>query len=516
MFGFGTDKQVVSLDWDGRRLRMAHWRVKRGMARVLRVVGAPIPSDVAIDRPDQMGGFIKRVLAHEGIKSRGAVIDVPRGQVVLNTLSLPAVNVGDLAGMVQLQVAKELPFSLSEAVVDFAVRGDGTADGHSDVLVAAIRRDVLKFYQQVCSAAGLTLERLGLRPFSNMVAVLDMLGNEGYGRVLYADVGPQQTEIGIIKDGTLVFSRAGSVPLDEEHDELPGIRVVDNSAPEERLINKLAVEVNRTAVDYRRTDPGASFDAVVVSGTSGLEARLADQLQDAFNVAGRVYDPTPVLGEITTDEDPPSAWVAIIGLGLAHVTEGRQHLDFVHPKKPVDAAAKRRQKLPWVGAAMIFLGIGGAATYALVYKPLAEDRTELDKEIKVLKEEVELKTQGTKVVSAITAWQDQHPVWPDELLVLMDHLPNDREAAHLKDMQFAATQGEVAFDMFAVNEDVIKNMADDLDTVARADGKKMFNVTRGNITPNMEKDTIYKWKSAITVQSARIAELKNKRDKRRG
>ncbi|MCH8965689.1 MAG: pilus assembly protein PilM, partial [Planctomycetes bacterium] len=143
MFGLSGDKQVVSLDWDSRFLRVVQWRISGHNAQALKSVAAELPEHVSVKDADSLGSFVRQVLSNARIRTTSVIVDIPRDQAVLNTMSLPAADLDDLAGMVQLQIAKELPFPLDDAIVDFAVTQQDSASNTADVLVAAVRFEVM-------------------------------------------------------------------------------------------------------------------------------------------------------------------------------------------------------------------------------------------------------------------------------------------------------------------------------------------------------------------------------------
>ena len=46
LFGLGSDRQVISLDWDSRSLRVVQWQLGKGKARVLKSLTAGVGADV--------------------------------------------------------------------------------------------------------------------------------------------------------------------------------------------------------------------------------------------------------------------------------------------------------------------------------------------------------------------------------------------------------------------------------------------------------------------------------------
>ncbi len=545
MFGLGGDKQVISLDWDMHSLRVVQWRMSRRRAWALKSVTARLGDDVVVKDAESMGNFVQQVLSEERIRTQSVIVDIPRDQAVLNSMSLPAVDLNDLAGMVQLQIAKELSFPLGDAVVDFAVtEHDGEANT-ADVLVAAVRCEVLDFYKSVCEQAGLKLERVGLRPYANMVAVNEMLGSQTPGRVMFVDVGPALTEIGILRDGVLVFSRAASVLLDEEHGdsvdgylgtlpedkpgaegaedkiqiESPGLEQVEPQPSRESLIvDSLMVEITRSAEAYRSTDPGARFDHIIVGGSSELEEQLAAKVSKRFGVPAETYNPEPLLNAEKHRGGSITAFAAAVGLGVGHAAEDKLQFNFLAPKKPLGAAARRRKQLPLAGAVVAGVAVVAAAAYYFGIVPKHERIAELQTEIATLNKEVDRYEEVSRIVKQVEQWEQAQLVWPDELMQLSEAFP-DNEEAYLQDLDMNASKGEISFTIRAKSRAVINNLATSLNELTRPGRKKdekreVFKVSPPKIG-SKERDEQYPWNSKMTIKSARIDESQSKNKKGR-
>ena len=196
---------VLAIDWDSCRLRIVHAGFRKKAMHVDLMLSVDIPASVDAADPEEMGKLIRQIIDQQKIRTRNVALDVPRDQVLLSTLRLPAASANEMPSMVEFQIAKELPFPLADAVVDFAMPNLDEAEGTVDVLVGTVRKEVVRYYQNTCEAAGLHLSSLGLRPYANKVALDELLAKDQPDCVVMVDVGPRMTEIDIIRGGALVF-----------------------------------------------------------------------------------------------------------------------------------------------------------------------------------------------------------------------------------------------------------------------------------------------------------------------
>ncbi|MBI4719228.1 MAG: pilus assembly protein PilM [Planctomycetes bacterium] len=444
-------KRILAIDWDPRTLRIVHAHLAKRGVKIERVLAVPIPTEVDPANPQQMGGHIRRALEQEGITTRHATVDIPRDQVTLNTLTLPTAVPEGLPGMVQIQIAKELPFSVNDAAIDFAAPAASGAPT-ADVLVAAVRREVLEQYQATFEAAGLRLDRVGLRPYANKIAVCELLRHAVPDRVVFMDVGPTLTEISLLRGSALAFSRAASVVIPPGTGEAPRLTLVRDvgvSSPvapsglspgeagptREGVIQSLVVELTRSIEAYRAKDAGARIDHVVIGGDQGVEEPLAEAIQQRLGTTTEIYNPAACFGWEPDEGAAASAFAATLGLVLGHAREDQLQFDFLHPKRSESAAKKRLKRAPVVAAVVLLFAAAGAvgvagstradrATLARLQARIAELRAQETDNKKFL-ELVEGRNGLREFDSA------QH-VWVDVLRDIMQVLPGTEELVLLE------------------------------------------------------------------------------------
>src|SRR6185369_9340754 len=125
---------VTALEVDGGTLRVVQATPRGDQVVVTRVAAQPLDLPAEADRSDAagLGAAVGRALSALQIKASSVVMGVPRAQVILRNLILPALtDIRELASMVHFQISRDLPFRLDEAVVDFRVRGPVRTPGPS-------------------------------------------------------------------------------------------------------------------------------------------------------------------------------------------------------------------------------------------------------------------------------------------------------------------------------------------------------------------------------------------------
>lgn len=533
------DRRILSVDWDPRELRVVHARIRKETVRVEDVVAVAIPAEVDLGSAEQLGRLLRRALDQERISSRHVIVDIPRDQVVLDTLTLPDVSASDLAGMVELQVAKGLPFPISEAVVDFAVPPDGSEDGQRDVLVGAVRAEVVDYYRQVCETAGLRLERIGLRPYANRVAVGAFLSGPLPERVLIADVGPVLTEIDVLRRGQLVFSRAASVfvpgdicrvvPLsaadqadtrtgpqaDAEASIIP-FDIEPDSGPRDMaaVVADLMVEVTRSIEAYRGTDPGAEMDCAVVAGATGIEETLAEAIQRRFGVHAETYNPAALLDGDKERGAAAAGFSAALGLTLGHAGEGRLHFDFLHPKKQEVPAQAKLKKVPLVAAVVALFAIAGGVFYWQGPAKGFARRHELEEQIREVEAEIKANKPFIKMVEAAQEFEQEQVVWLDELKNLANLLPDGKKVV-LDKLDLNQRGKSMKFDVRASDGRQAGKIVEQLEAYRPEDGgRQRYWAKRGST--DYDSGGTFRHKASITVEiDKQKKDSKRRSDRRR-
>lgn len=388
-------------------------------------------------KADVFGVALKKALDQIGARPKAAYMCVPRAQVVLRPLIVPNLeDVREMAAIVNFQISKDLPFRIEDAVVDFKVlrmlepiaappvqptegapatpEGPAVPQPRLEVLVGAVKKDVVDFQKAVAAAAGFELAGLALRS-SAYVRVLRACGETPPDAALALIVLRQEEiTVEVIANEALALSRVINVPLPAPN---------ASAEAESAFLNAVALEVVRSLHSYDGMMWHKPIAKVLVGGASGLELKVAEALGIRLQLPASVLDLRDSLRSKDATREELSAALAPIGLSIAAQDPAGLPIDFIDPKKPAVPGNSRRTKIIIAAAAVLVVmaGLFGVRARLIqnhnkIKQAVQDQVTEAEKKSPLYRK---LKSQ-TKVVKA---WADDDQNWLDHLAYLSGILP---------------------------------------------------------------------------------------------
>lgn len=346
---------IVAINLDGDRL-CALSAGNGDRVRVRAWLSSQVPSGVDMRSPEAMGTWIRGELERAGLAGSRAVFVVSRGDVVLKRLRLPraeGVDETELAGMVRLQMARQLTMAIEGATIDYVpigVEGLPTEPGQIDVLAGALPGDRMSFLRGLSSAAGLRVERVGLRS-AGAAAILAEASAKRNGPILGIAMGTGSMEFVVVDAGRLVFARSADV----------GLSALAKGERQENFAERAAVEAKRTWMSYRVGPESVQVESVAVIGEGPLAAEVARRCGESLEIAWELVGiPKAIELPAAMPETERLVAVSLAGL-LAEEILTTRTLDFAHPRKPPDRAAAKRQ-LVLLGVLLLIV-VGGGGWY---------------------------------------------------------------------------------------------------------------------------------------------------------
>ena len=341
-------QDVTALDIDQRMLRVVQvvTGTTPGSIRVKRVEVMPVPeNDFDLENPQKVGEWIGTQLKAMHLTPGLVVMAARRGEAVLKELLLPPLkDMGEMASMVNMRVARELPFPETDAVIDFTVTKVPTkkqlqaakketplaapsVDSKAHVVVAAVRKDTVNRYRAIAKSAGLTLTGLGLRPLASFRTLKACVDEISYEAVALISVRRHEVDVDILVDSRLVFSRELSVNLNP----------ADNSTEtaKQDSIQQTAKEIIRCLHSHEGSMAFKPIQRLYIAGGTGLEDNLRGIIHDRIGEDCKIMPPPTAIPLPKGKEANATRALTSLGLAIGFVDDGGLALNFLDPKRPI-------------------------------------------------------------------------------------------------------------------------------------------------------------------------------------
>ena len=468
--GFGSRSDVTALDIDQRMLRVVQVATGKtpGSTRVKRVEVIPVPGEeFDLANPQKVGEWIALQLKSLHISPGTVVMAARRGEAVLKELLLPPLkDAGEMASMVHMRAARELPFPEKDAVIDFTVTKvptkkelqsakkeaiPATPDTKAHVVVAAVRRETVNHYQAIAEAAGLTLTGLALRPLASFRALKACVPEINGDAVALISVRRHEVDVDILIDGRLVFSRELSVNLEEPED-------VTEAAGQD-CITQAAKEIIRCLHSYEGSEAFKPLEHLYVAGGTGLEDNLRDIIRSQTDIdCKRMPPPTGVRLPKERETDATRALTAL-GLALGFVDERGLAVNFLAPKRPVlrrnQGRAKWLLSVVVLQALFVFL-FGARSKLAEEYEVKLSGANGLISTYSILaKREKDIGRWTRKNADSIRSWHGANRHWLEHVAFLSSVMPQCDQIYLLKINMRSAKTGVISFQVQVRDSDVL-------------------------------------------------------------
>lgn len=419
--------RLIAIEWDAKEARVAIGRQRAGGVSVDQAFVVPLPQreEGSTAEPD-VGAVLARGLADHGVSRAEALVAVGRANIELRFLSTPPVPEEELPDVVRFQAVRSFTTFGDEWPLDF-VPLEPNADGGMNVLAAAIAPDLLEQIRKECTAAGIVLSRLVLRPFAAAALLKGQL-NDGKCRMI-VDLLRDDADLTVLIGSQVIFPRTVRLPTVSDADV---------------LARALLAEGRRTMIAAQNQLGGRKVEEVIIFGDGQHHGTLKQLLEKELSLPVQLVDPF----EHVEWADPrakkpeyPGTFAPLLGMMLDEATATAPVIDFLHPRKKKPPPNYRRQYLyaAAVVAAALLLGLG--YTQWRLWS--------LDSEIAQLmiartkaKKAADDSAKPIKDAASLDAFAAGDVTWLDELALLSQKLPPP-ESAMVKEInaQSAAKGG---------------------------------------------------------------------------
>ncbi len=394
---------------------------------------------------------LQKIIAERGFGAKNMNVCAPGFHVFSKFVKLPPVDASKVTQIIQYEAQQNVPFPLEEVVWDYQILGT-TASGELEVLLVAVKSDIVEGLFRCGDAAGLKLQLVDVSPaalcnafrFNNAdlegcTMLLDIgaktsnllffEGNKVYARSI--NIGASSITQEFSAEAKLPFAKADEIKIAEgfvglggayEEPENPHQAAISKIS--RQVMTRLHIQLNQTLQFYRQQQGGSAPVRLFLSGGGSIMPYTAQFFQEKLNVPVEYfnpfraiqYDPSVNLEELAK---VAHSFGEVVGVALRNLAECPVEMNLM-PKSLLQRQ-QISQKKPYLIAAAFSL-ILVVLAFGFLYSSLAAVKSEAflkldqmaqpmkvkDTELNKLRAELD---KRNKEIGQLSAWTRERFAW---------------------------------------------------------------------------------------------------------
>jgi type IV pilus assembly protein PilM len=337
------EKSYLSLDIGSSSVKLLEVRGDGNALRILHADIAPLPANAVqsnmVQDSESVTQAIRTLVEEHKIKATEVITAVPGPAVIIKRATFPAQDPQELHETILFEAGNFIPESLDNVNLDYQVFDRESETDNVDVLLVAVRKDVIKSFLTPISGAGLAPIIVDVDYFAleNMFELNHAPALEE--TVALINIGARYSSINIMKARRSTFT--GDIPfggrqfteilaqelgLTDEQAEAVKITGRTEGRQKEEAERAIAVasgqffdEIQR-AFSFFWTDPGDHISSIYLSGGSAQVPGLAPAMSERLQVPVEIADPFRLLTisrQADTEFIRQNAATLAVSVGLA-------------------------------------------------------------------------------------------------------------------------------------------------------------------------------------------------------
>lgn len=232
------------------------------------------------DESDASGSAAVKAIKALGVEAGDVILCVPRQTVTVRTFELPSADPREVGDMIDLQIAKQTPYSRDEIVFGYRL-AQGTRDGYTRVVLVIASSSVMRQKCRVVEDAGLGIRAVAASMDGLAGIVSQRVAGAGMahgGGTAVLDIDAASAELVVMQDDAVLFSRGLPVGARDV--------TVDPVTGGERLIQEAA----RAVEAFRHEFSAGRIDRMLLTGALRGLADMPDRLRAILGIAVECHD----------------------------------------------------------------------------------------------------------------------------------------------------------------------------------------------------------------------------------
>ncbi|MDD5680619.1 MAG: type IV pilus assembly protein PilM [Candidatus Omnitrophica bacterium] len=242
---------------------------------------------------------------------KDVAIAVPGSSVVVRFIELPRMNEEELRNAIVFEAEKYIPFSLNEVVVDHQLLIPHLGDNKMLVLLIAAKKDIINERLDLINRAGMSASVLDVVSLANVNAFLSAPQRNKSGTSAVVNIGAKATDINIIAEGVLYFTRSIQIGGDDLTKSIMESMSLNLKDAEELKINpkdktaevaektkamlRAIVDEIRLSFSYYENQSGRNIEKVYLGGGVSKSNNICEIMKENLDVEIALWDPTAAI-----------------------------------------------------------------------------------------------------------------------------------------------------------------------------------------------------------------------------
>jgi type IV pilus assembly protein PilM len=308
---FFGGKSTIGLDIGSGYLKIVQLKDTKGGYELELFDMLPLPPELIVDGSIidslRVVDSLKELARKAKVKSKDVVISMAgHSSVIIKRVALPDMSEEELYESIKFEAEQYIPFDIEDVNLDFQILGPKEEPGQMDVILVAVKRDIINEYLSVVKESGFNCQIVDVNSFAleNIYEVNYEI--ETGKNIALVNIGASTINMNILKGGMSAFTRDSAVGsnlhtevLQREFnlaydvaERLKRGETVENISPQdafsvmELASEEIIGEVNRS-LEYFHED----INEVVLSGGCALVKDFPKLLAEKIGVETKIMQP---------------------------------------------------------------------------------------------------------------------------------------------------------------------------------------------------------------------------------
>lgn len=402
-----SEQRILALDIGASSVKMAEFiSLKNGGIELVNFGVSNLIADqqAETDRMPQITACIREIMQEKNIRPGPVLISVSGQSVFSRFVKLPPVDKDKVHQIILYEAQQNVPFPIDEVVWDYQLIGRG--EGELDVMLAAIKADIIVKLTDAVQEAGLQTDLVDVAPMALYNAVRYNYAEQA-GCTLVIDIGARSTDLVFMEQGrvfirsvpvagnaiTQQIMREFELSFDDAEEmkrahgfvafggayEAASSEVADKVSKIVRsVMTRMHAEIDRSIKFYRTQQNGQNPSLILLTGGCSVIPYSDAFLKDKLKVDVDYLNPfinVPVSQGISADEIGKNAHMLaqLVGVALRKTLACPIEINLLPPNVVADKAFKKKQPLLIAAAFGLALVVLLWAVFFVRLKSLTEN-----------------------------------------------------------------------------------------------------------------------------------------------